>query len=32
MELYPHCSMFTFQGTPVHLCFNSALVRYRLFV
>ena len=32
VELYPHCSMFNFQGTPVHLRFNLALVRYPLFV
>ena len=32
VELYPHCSVFTFQGTPVHLRFNLALVRYPRFV
>ena len=32
VELYPHCSMFNFQGTPVHLRFNLALVRYPRFV
>ena len=32
VELYPHCSMLNFQGTPVHLRFNLALVRYPQFV
>lgn len=32
VELYPHCSMFNFQGTPVHLRFNLALVRHPRFV
>ena len=32
VELYPHCSIFNFQGTPVHLRFNLALVRYPQFV